>query len=364
MGIKLNTNTKKYDVSYSKRHPKTRIPFGLKRTGITSKGEASKVFAKLVVEVEDRLRRTLKPTWAQLLTEYFEFQAQKGLTKKTLYSDERCIKKYTEEEWGKRICDSISRADLHTVVDKLMSDKAQSHRQYVLKCLRGVFGFAIERGYIDHNPTPIMKFRIHDKIKPVLTEPQAKLLLERALEMESEWYPHWSMALYTGMRNGELYALQWDAVDLGQRRIRVCRSWNNKDGFKDTKSGDDRIIDISPHLMPLIQDLFATRLTDFVLPRIRKWDKGEQARELRGFMLGMGLPAVRFHDLRATWATLLLGRSVAPVKVMKMGGWKDMETMMIYIRKAGIDVSGALEGLKIHEHHPKLGDILPIRTGL
>ena len=38
--------------------------------------------------------------------------------------------------------------------------------------------------------------------------------------------------------------------------------------------------------------------SEFVLPRISNWDKGEQARELRMFLTGLRLPAVRFHDLR------------------------------------------------------------------
>jgi hypothetical protein len=28
---------------------------------------------------------------------------------------------------------------------------------------------------------------------------------------------------------------------------------------------------------------------------------------------------------------------------MAMGGWKDMETMMIYIRKAGLNIKGSMK---------------------
>ena len=67
------------------------------------------------------------------------------------------------------------------------------------------------------------------------------------------------------------------------------------------------------------------------------------------FLVGIGLPPVRFHDLRATWATLMLSKGVAPVKVMSMGGWKDMKTMMIYIRKAGIDIQGITDQFSLHD---------------
>ena len=93
--------------------------------------------------------------------------------------------------------------------------------------------------------------------------------------------------------------------------------------------------------------------SEFVLPRISKWDKGEQARELRMFLTGLRLPSVRFHDLRATWATLLLSKGVTPIKVMIMGGWKDLKTMQIYVRKAGVDTRGATDCLDLHSLSPK-----------
>lgn len=85
-----------------------------------------------------------------------------------------------------------------------------------------------------------------------------------------------------------------------------------------------------------------------MLPRIDKWDKGEQARELRLFLMGLGLPRIRFHDLRATWATIMLSKGVEPIKVMVMGGWKDLKTMQFYIRKAGVNICGIYDELKLH----------------
>lgn len=59
------------------------------------------------------------------------------------------------------------------------------------------------------------------------------------IKYNCEWYYHWALALYTGMRNGELYALRWDHIDLDANQIHVKSNWNNVDGFKSTKSGDE-----------------------------------------------------------------------------------------------------------------------------
>jgi integrase len=210
--------------------------------------------------------------------------------------------------------------------------------------------------------TPILILKSHDKIKSVLKEEQIVTLLRKSQELDWHWYSHYAVALYTGMRNGELYALTWDKINLEQRQILVNCSWTSKDGYKSTKSGDDRIVEIPKPLLPVLLELKIQSMeSDFVLPRLSKWDKGEQARELRFFLKSIGLPEIRFHDLRASWATLLLSKGVAPSKVMSMGGWKDMDTMMIYMRKAGINIKDSTSVLdEMRTHGVQTGKLIQL----
>ena len=76
------------------------------------------------------------------------------------------------------------------------------------------------------------------------------------------------------------------------------------------------------------------------------------------FLAGMSLPQIRFHDLRATWATIMLGKGIPAIKVMRMGGWKEMKTMQYYMRMAGIDIKGITDVLNLHNHSKSLGDVL------
>ncbi len=68
---------------------------------------------------------------------------------------------------------------------------------------------------------------------------------------------------------------------------------------------------------------------------------------LKAFCVSEGLKPIKFHTLRACFATHLLAAGVPEAKVMKVGGWKDRETMMIYVRMAGIDEAGATEALDL-----------------
>ena len=358
MGFKHDPNKKgTWIVWYSKRHPVTGAPIQLRRSGAKTKAEAKKVEAQLIIEVEDKVRRKVVPSWSNLVDDYRQHIMEKRFTKRTTESCYLCLHAHTFEDWGDRIVDTITSQEIRNLIEDKIGHRAPSHQKYVLSRIRGVFKYALEVEHIHRNPTPEIKFRIGDKIKKVLTEEQVTLFLRRAKEYNIQWYPHWCLALYTGMRNGELYALTWDKVSFENHQILVDTSWNNRDGFKDTKSGDDRIIQIAPRLMEFLRELklqspslSPSPESDFVLPRIAKWDKGEQARELRKFLVGLGLPVIRFHDLRATWATLLLSKGVQPIKVMMMGGWQDLKTMQIYVRKAGVDIKGATDCLDLHDN--------------
>lgn len=350
MGIKKQADGT-YTVSYAKRNPITKKSIDLKRIKITSMAEAKRVHAELIVLVSEKIKGKVIPTWGKLLDLYFEKIKTSDLANQTIYTRDKVLRCHTQS-WQNRYIDEIKTEDIHFKLNERLGDNSEAHRKFFIKCVRSVFQFALEQGYVNRNPTPLLKFKINDKIKSVLNESHIELLLRKAQELNWPWYPHYSVALFTGMRNGELYALTWDKINLEKRQILVDVSWSSKDGYKSTKSGDDRIIEIPLPLLPLLKELkLKSAGSEFVLPRMSKWDKGDQARELRFLLMSLGLPQIRFHDLRASWATLLLSKGVAPSKVMAMGGWKDMDTMMIYMRKAGIDIKNSTSVLDDMQTH-------------
>lgn len=362
MGIKLMPNGK-YKVTVHKRNPITRQPETLRREGLKTRAQAERAQRELLISLGERIHRKVVPLWSKFLDEYLQHMRNNGLKNSTIYNTEKCLKHHTLPAWTEKCLDQVTTEDINKIKNERLAQSSESHKKCVLKYIRAVFKYACERRHIDRNPTPTPKFKINDKIKSVLNEGQIKQLLRKAQEQNWPWYPHYSVALFTGLRSGELYALKWNNVDLERRSILVNCSWSSKDGFKSTKSGDDRRIEIPLPLMPVLRELkLQSQMSEFVLPRISKWDKGEQARQLRLFLKLNGLPEVRFHDLRASWATLLLSKGAVPAKVMCMGGWKDMDTMMIYMRKAGIDILGSTSMLDdLNTHGVETGKLLEIR---
>jgi len=332
VAIKYDPIRNRWIVSYSKRHPLTRVPLSRRRV-VDSKAEAKRVEKELVVQVDRLLHAEVVPNWEVVVQDFLQSRLTQSLwTLKTHKSYQDCLMAHTVERWGGRSIDSIKTEEIRELV--LGSDhlKSDGNREYVLKSIRGVFSFAVDRGLIVRNPCPQHQFRKKLKLDTVFNKAQASTLLSKAKESDWDWYPHVFVALYSGMRNGELYALRWSNVDFVKGVIRVCESWNSRDGFKETKSGDDRFVPIAPELRCFLDELKSiSPNSEFVLPRMARWDNGEQARELKLFLKAIGLPPIRFHDLRATWATLLLSTGVSALKVMKIGGWKNYETMDRYL---------------------------------
>ncbi len=361
MGIKpLNQERTKWEVRASKRHPTLKKPIGITRTFKGTEKQALKVHVDLSIELEKKITASMKTKWSEVLEKcLFHMRYKLKCTEKTVTNYRYYLEAYTLPIWADRAIDSIFMPEIDDLIEKGAEGKSETQKQNLHKMIKAVFKYARECGLIVHDPMPGLANKKYEKRLQVLTESQAMTLLDKALEYGSEWHPLWFTALYTGMRNGELYALTWDKVNFETGMIYVDTSWNNVDGFKSTKSGDARTVPMAPELQSFLKVQKAKLgQSDFVLPRLSKWDKGEQARELRKFLILCKLPDIRFHDLRATWATLLLSKGVPPVKVMQIGGWKELKTMMLYTRAAGIELKGATDTLGLHDPSAKKGQVM------
>lgn len=360
MGIKKVGN--EYKVSLHKRHPLTRSPRSLVRSGIKTMAEAKRVHNELVIQMHQNLVKETFPSWKNFVNEFYEQRRKNGVFEKTIHSELSCISKWTFDSWGEKTLESFKPYEISNYFAETFKGVTLSHQKYLATKIRAVFQYAVDLGHIEKNPMPQLKHKTSRIIPITLNETQASRLLCRAREVNHEWYPVWVAAVYTGMRSGELYSLTWDNVDLENRKIYVRMSWNKRDGFKETKSGHHRVIPIAEYLMPILLELKVAKMWgDFVLPRLRDWDSGEQARVLKNFETAIGLPPARFHSLRATWATTLLLHKTSMFSLMQMGGWESAETMMLYARKCGADLTGLTDSLQFHDHNQQLADVIELR---
>lgn len=342
-------------------------------TGFETMAEARKagpiVLQKLIERVQAKER--LGNSWKQLVYEFGEYlqqdQAASGEIRQTTAIDTiRTLELYTEE-WIDRPASTITPGDVQDTV-KSVERKGRSYsRAKALKnALSKLFDWAISRRKIPGmTVNPAKGFKMGRKQRSVtegeiLTIKQIQFFLASAKRLQHPWYPIWYLAIATGMRSGELHALRFSDVDFEARIIRLERAYCGR--FKTdgpTKNGKSRRIYINDELMTFLKELRATAQgRPHVLPRISKWTKGEAAKVTRTFLESIGLPSIRFHALRACFATHLLGLGIPAVIVQAMCGWSDDDVTRRYIRDSGHELKGTTDGLKLLTPDEVMGTVV------
>lgn len=109
---------------------------------------------------------------------------------------------------------------------------------YVNTCmsdLYSLFKFAHENGYTDRNVIATLSPLKKDKPKP---DPLSREEFIRLIEccQSRQLKNFWSVAVYTGLRHGELCALAWEDIDLIRGTITVRRNLTNQGDFTPPKT--------------------------------------------------------------------------------------------------------------------------------
>ena len=325
------------------------------KTGITNEHTALRLYKGLQRECEREVlsKEAKGSSWGAVVAVWLESLKSQDLSETTCIDYEAAIRNHTKSWWS-RSATEISPIDVRELFNEM---KAAGHTYEFIKRMKNmlnrVFQFGMERRMIrgvDRSPAfGVALGKPEEKTPEILTISDIRKLLMAAKQMNDPWYYHWALALLTGMRNGELYALLWTDIDWENNAITVSKSYNGRlKVTKSTKAGCWRTVPISKELRGILLELKAqAKDRPQVLMRMREWQMGLQAQELRKFCLGIGIPSVRFHALRACFATQLIRNGVPPIQIQKICGWKDLKTMQRYIRMAGIEIDGATEGLKI-----------------
>lgn len=200
-----------------------------------------------------------------------------------------------------------------------------------LGTLSRLFRSAMEWGYVERNPVTgvgLLKFPPHEF--RFWDAEQSEAFLATALRVDPEWHAFFLCALRTGLRLGELFALRWGDVDLVKRALHVRQSWSH--GHLTTpKSGRGRSLPVSPELAGVLHahrhlcgELVFCQRDGNYLTRARAKHPFWRCTRLAG------LPLIRLHDLRHSFASQLVMAGVPLVAVQQYLGHSDLAMTMRY----------------------------------
>ncbi len=214
--------------------------------------------------------------------------------------------------------------------------------------LSGVFNFAVDEEILVVNPVAGITKRLElnrKKTKPEihpLTKPELTLFLSTCEAKFLEFYPFFLMAARTGMRLGELLAVRWGDVDFNSSFVWVRRSYR-RGRMTLPKNNKGRKVDMSAQLSATLKSLLVQRKKETLraglgeVPDLifhRQGHPIEQNYIRRVFKRALtkaGLREIRLHDLRHTFASLLLTQKETPVYVKEQMGHSSISiTVDIY----------------------------------
>lgn len=144
------------------------------------------------------------------------------------------LRKYVLDDLGGARMSDIRRADIQALIDRLRGKGlSEGTVRNVITAVRVVFRHALERGYVEVNPTVGFRLGAGNRRTRSATPAETAELLAVLPDTIRGIY---TTAAYAGLRRGELRAIRWDDIDLAARIITVRTAWDDKEGPVKPKS--------------------------------------------------------------------------------------------------------------------------------
>lgn len=138
----------------------------------------------------------------------------KGKVDRTLEEKLYKVKKY-REQWGDKSISSFTTKDIADFLDKQEPHPYIKHRAL----LKGIFNFAIQRGFIEKNPVDATELKEEPKR---VSERHTIEGIKKIYEASPDWLKRAiKLALLTLQRREDLVLLTWKDIDLDSRQILI-----------------------------------------------------------------------------------------------------------------------------------------------
>lgn len=270
--------------------------------------------------------------------------AQRVPQKRSGYHDVSIIRRHLRPAFGALILRELSVEHVDRFIcDRLHLDVKTVANHIVL--LVSMLNLAHEIGWLLRVPKirkPKIRFFSKD-YRYLRNDEEVARFLRAAHDEGLLVYVLFAMAVFTGMREGELAGLLWSDIDFERRLITVDKSFNGP-----TKAGDVRYVPILDPLLPILQRWRLVCPGALVFPNERGGMHGKSARVfqevLHRVLDAAGFPKaeragrlrryVVFHDLRHTFASHWVMRGGDIFKLQKILGHKSMQMTQRYAHLA------------------------------
>lgn len=203
-------------------------------------------------------------------------------------------------------------------VDQQESGLSASMVRRVHSLLHQALDAAVRARLIPSNPADGVQLPKQRRTqKQILNDEQLNVLM-KAIEGDEDWHDFFYTELTTGLRRGEICALRWEDFDESEGLLHVRRTLKRENGALvcgDTKTyAGQRVILLPLSTAELLRERRKSALTDWIFPNLLRPEQPTNPNtaydHMKLILKRAGLPDIRFHDLRHTFATHALASGV------------------------------------------------------
>ncbi len=208
----------------------------------------------------------------------------------------------------------------------------------------------------------------------VMSAAELAKLLEAVAQASPRYWPLTLFLADTGARFGEAVALRWSDVDLEGGTARIARSYSSGERLGPTKSGRERVVELSSRL----REALARRRPQILSEEALVFPNRSGAFLLDVYYRNkVFYPAVRQalgegrhlspHCLRHTWASLHMARGTPLKWIQEQGGWTTakllLDTYGHYLPSESRGFADALTAQNAPPAHPRADRVAEARPG-
>jgi integrase len=332
----------------------TEVGLGVKsrryfETIIGHKSDAQRRLNELLVSLDKGVftppgKMTMNELFANWLTGY----VKTNCSQRTLEGYSSIIKHHLSPAFGSLLLKKITPQIIQAYYGNACANLSKRTVHHQHRVLSESLKYALRQGYLGINPCSLVDPpQPSKKTMRTLTPVEVEHLLD--ISKESYYYPIIYTAISSGLREAELLGLRWRDLDLDLLSISVSQVLYKRSGayqFKEPKTAHSRrCVCMTPKLAVFLREYKANREWLYIAAnRLLSPDslvftscQGQPlnpsvlTHNFHKITIKAGLPGVRFHDLRHTFASLMLLRGAKPKVISEALGHSSMAfTMDVY----------------------------------
>ena len=162
------------------------------------------------------------PLFKEYAEKWFRLYHKSRVGHKTAKNTTSYLKNHIYPVVGHKHLDEVTHDDIQAIFDS-MAERGKSTVHNVHIILNQILGNAVEDGLLVRNVDRSNRYVKSKKVitRQALTQEEVRDILNNLDKLEERDRLFIALALHTGMRRGEIYALRWEQIDLDQRMIHV-----------------------------------------------------------------------------------------------------------------------------------------------